>query len=650
MSQVREFKTESKQLLNLMINSIYTHKEIFLRELISNASDAIDKYKFLSMQDDALKLESDYQILISINKEERTLGIKDNGIGMTEEELVENLGTIAQSGTKSFLERLKTNNTNNDNITLDVIGQFGVGFYSAFMVAKKVVVRTKSPYSDKAYIWESTGEDTYTIQETTKEDHGTEVILYLRDNTEEENYDEFLEEYRIKNLVKKYSDYVHYPICMYVSKQVPKEDNKDEYETVLELEQLNSMTPIWKKSKAEITEEELKQFYRYQFRDYEDPLKAFHMNVEGLLNYNALIFIPKIAPFDLYSEKYEKGLQLYSRGVFIQDKCKELVPDYLRFIKGLVDSPDLPLNISREILQHNRHISKIANNLEKKIKNELEKMLANEREQYIEFFKTYGVHLKFGIYDNFGEKKDFLKDLLIYVSSKNKEYVTLKEYVERMKPDQEFIYYATGSSIEQIEKLPQMELLRDKEIEVLYLTDDIDEFTIKVLMNYDNKQFKNITQGDLNLESLEEKRELKKKEKTYKKLLEAIKENLKDKVSDVKLSSRLKDSAVCLVSSDDISFEMERVLQHMPGGNLGIKATRILEINPNHKLIQALEAIYEKNQDDIKDYAELLYDQALLVAGFTLEDPMDFAKKLNNLMIKTVDFTYSYNETKDQEN
>lgn len=650
MSQVREFKTESKQLLNLMINSIYTHKEIFLRELISNASDAIDKYKFLSMQDDALKLESDYQILISINKEERTLGIKDNGIGMTEEELVENLGTIAQSGTKSFLERLKTNNTNNDNITLDVIGQFGVGFYSAFMVAKKVVVRTKSPYSDKAYIWESTGEDTYAIQETTKEDHGTEVILYLRDNTEEENYDEFLEEYRIKNLVKKYSDYVHYPICMYVSKQVPKEDNKDEYETVLELEQLNSMTPIWKKSKAEITEEELKQFYRYQFRDYEDPLKAFHMNVEGLLNYNALIFIPKIAPFDLYSEKYEKGLQLYSRGVFIQDKCKELVPDYLRFIKGLVDSPDLPLNISREILQHNRHISKIANNLEKKIKNELEKMLANEREQYIEFFKTYGVHLKFGIYDNFGEKKDFLKDLLIYVSSKNKEYVTLKEYVERMKPDQEFIYYATGSSIEQIEKLPQMELLRDKEIEVLYLTDDIDEFTIKVLMNYDNKQFKNITQGDLNLESLEEKRELKKKEKTYKKLLEAIKENLKDKVSDVKLSSRLKDSAVCLVSSDDISFEMERVLQHMPGGNLGIKATRILEINPNHKLIQALEAIYEKNQDDIKDYAELLYDQALLVAGFTLEDPMDFAKKLNNLMIKTVDFTYSYNETKDQEN
>lgn len=650
MSQVREFKTESKQLLNLMINSIYTHKEIFLRELISNASDAIDKYKFLSMQDDALKLESDYQILISINKEERTLGIKDNGIGMTEEELVENLGTIAQSGTKSFLERLKTNNTNNDNITLDVIGQFGVGFYSAFMVAKKVVVRTKSPYSDKAYIWESTGEDTYAIQETTKEDHGTEVILYLRDNTEEENYDEFLEEYRIKNLVKKYSDYVHYPICMYVSKQVPKEDNKDEYETVLELEQLNSMTPIWKKSKAEITEEELKQFYRYQFRDYEDPLKAFHMNVEGLLNYNALIFIPKIAPFDLYSEKYEKGLQLYSRGVFIQDKCKELVPDYLRFIKGLVDSPDLPLNISREILQHNRHISKIANNLEKKIKNELEKMLANEREQYIEFFKTYGVHLKFGIYDNFGEKKDFLKDLLIYVSSKNKEYVTLKEYVERMKPDQDFIYYATGSSIEQIEKLPQMELLRDKEIEVLYLTDDIDEFTIKVLMNYDNKQFKNITQGDLNLESLEEKRELKKKEKTYKKLLEAIKENLKDKVSDVKLSSRLKDSAVCLVSSDDISFEMERVLQHMPGGNLGIKATRILEINPNHKLIQALEAIYEKNQDDIKDYAELLYDQALLVAGFTLEDPMDFAKKLNNLMIKTVDFTYSYNETKDQEN
>lgn len=650
MSQIREFKTESKQLLNLMINSIYTHKEIFLRELISNASDAIDKYKFLSMQDELLKLESDYQILITINKDERSLSIKDNGIGMTEEELIENLGTIAQSGTKTFLERLKANNPNNDNITIDVIGQFGVGFYSAFMVAQRVVVKTKSPYSDKAYLWESTGEDTYTIEETTKEDHGTEVILYLRDNTDEENYDEFLDEYRIKSLVKKYSDYVHYPICMYVKKRVPKEDNKEEYEEVQELEQLNSMTPIWKKSKNEITDEELNKFYRYQFRDFEDPLKAFHMNVEGLLNYNALIFIPKIAPFDLYSEKYEKGLQLYSRGIFIQDKCKELVPDYLRFIKGLVDSPDFPLNISREILQHNRQIAKIASNLEKKIKNELEKMLANERDKYIEFFKTYGVHIKYGIYDNFGEKKDFLKDLLIYVSSKNKEYVTLKEYVERMKPDQEYIYYATGANIDQIEKLPQMELLRDKDIEVLYFTDDIDEFAIKVLMNYEGKAFKNITQGDLNLESLEEKRELKKKEKTYKKLLDALKDSLKEKVSDVKLSSRLKDSAVCLVSNDDLSFEMERVLQNMPGGNLGVKATRILEINPNHKLIQALDTIYEQNQDDIKDYAELLYDQALLVAGFTLDDPTSFAKRLNELMIKTANINNHDNKTKDQEN
>ncbi|HEY8364605.1 MAG TPA: molecular chaperone HtpG [Haloplasmataceae bacterium] len=636
MSNVREFKTESKQLLNLMINSIYTHKEIFLRELISNASDAIDKYHFLSLQDNSLTKNEDYEIRIEVSKEKKTITIIDNGIGMTEEELVDNLGTIAKSGSKSFLEKLQNNN-NNNNITLDIIGQFGVGFYSAFMVAKKVVVKTKSPFSDTGFLWESTGEDTYTIEKTEKADHGTEITLYLRDNQDEdERYEDYLEEYKIRQLVKKYSDYVRYPIRMEVTKHVPKEDNKDEYETITELETLNSMIPIWKKSKAEITTEELNKFYQYQFHDYENPIKAIHMNVEGVLNYNALIFIPKEAPYDLYSDKYEKGLQLYSKGVFIQDKCKELVPDYLRFIKGLVDSPDLSLNISREILQHDKQLTKIAANLEKKIKNELEKMLANERDKYIEFFEIYGVNLKYGIYDMFGAKKDLLKDLIIFKSSSKKEYTTLKEYVERMKENQEFIYYVTGSNITQLDKLPQMELLIEKDYEVLYFTDDIDEFAIKMMQEYEGKKFKNISSGDLNLESKEEQKEIKKQEKTYKDLLNCIKESLSDKVSEVKLSSRLKDSAVCLVSSDDISFEMEKVLATMSGAKNSVKAKRILEINPKHQLFQALENLYSKDKEQIKDYADLLYSQALLIEGFNLEDPIAFSNKMCELMVKSI--------------
>ncbi len=633
MSQVREFKTESKQLLNLMINSIYTHKEIFLRELISNASDAIDKYHFLSLQDDSLKSDEDYKIEIELSKDDKTITIKDTGIGMTEEELVENLGTIAKSGTKSFLEKLKENS---ENINLDIIGQFGVGFYSAFMVSSKVVVKTKSPFSKDGFVWESSGEETYSIEKIDKKEHGTEITLYLRENSEEdEQYDQYVEEYKIKELVKKYSDYVRYPIMMEVTKQVPKEDKKDEYESITEVETLNSMIPIWKKSKAEITDEDLNQFYQYQFHDYEDPIKSIHMNVEGVLNYNALIFIPKKAPYDLYSEKYEKGLQLYSKGVFIMDKCKELVPDYLRFIKGLVDSPDLSLNISREMLQHSKQLNKIASNLEKKIKNELERMLKNNREDYIEFYKTYGVNIKYGVYDQFGAKKDLLKDLILFTSSKTKELTTLKEYVERMNEDQEFIYYASGQSIDQLDKLPQMELLKDKDYEVLYFTDDIDEFAIKMLMQYDEKKFKNITQGDLNLESKEEKKELEEKEKTYKKLLKYIKDSLKDKVSEVKLSSRLKDSAVCLVSKDDVSFEMEKVLSVMPGANQNIKAQRVLEINPNHQLFQALEALFEKDKKQIKQYADLLYSQALLIEGFKLEDPIEFSNKMCELMIKS---------------
>ena len=478
MSNVREFKTESKQLLNLMINSIYTHKEIFLRELISNASDALDKYHFLALQDDKLKANEEDEIFIELSKDNKTITIIDNGIGMTEKELIENLGTIAQSGSKSFLEKLADKENNFD---LDIIGQFGVGFYSAFMVSQKVIVKTKSPYSDTGYIWESTGEETYSIEKTDKLTHGTEIILYLRENeADDEQYDSYLEEYKIKQLVKKYSDYVRYPIKMEVTKQVPKKDKTDEYESVTEIETLNSMVPIWKKSKQDITLEELNKFYQYQYHDYEDPIKAIHMNVEGALNYNALIFIPKQAPYDLYSDKYEKGLQLYSKGVFIQEKCKDLVPDYLRFLKGLVDSPDLSLNISREILQHDRQLAKIANNLEKKIKNELERMLNNEREKYLEFYKVYGVNLKYGVYDSFGAKKDLLKDLLLFYSSKTNDYTTLKEYIERMAEDQEFIYYVAGQSIEQLDKLPQMELLKEKEIEVLYFVDDIDEFAIKV--------------------------------------------------------------------------------------------------------------------------------------------------------------------------
>ncbi len=634
MSQVREFKTESKQLLNLMINSIYTHKEIFLRELISNASDAIDKYNYLSLQDETLKNHEDYKIEISTSKDDKTITIKDNGIGMTEEELVENLGTIAKSGSKLFLEKLKTNT---ENVNLDMIGQFGVGFYSAFMVASKVVVKTKSPFSDEGIVWESAGEETYTVEKTNKLDHGSEITLYLREDTdEEEQYDSYLEEYKIKELVKKYSDYVRYPIMMEVSKEVPVEDKEDKFETVTEMETLNSMIPIWKKSKSEISVEDLNQFYQYQFHDYEDPLKAIHMNVEGTLNYNALIFIPQKAPYDLYSEKYEKGLQLYSKGVFIMDKCKELLPDYLRFVKGLVDSPDLSLNISREILQHDKQLTKIATNLEKKIKNELERMLNNDREQYIEFYKTYGVNIKYGVYDLFGAKKDLLKDLVLFISSNTKEYTTLKEYVERMKEGQEFIYYASGNNMAQLEKLPQMELLKDKEYEVLYFTDDIDEFAIKVLLDYETKKFKNISSSDLNLESKEEKKALEKQEKTYKDLLTYIKESLVDKVSEVKLSSRLKDSAVCLVSKDDLSFEMEKVLAVMPGGSNGMKADRVLEINPNHQLFKALESVYETDKNQVKDYADLLYSQALLIEGFKLEDPMSFSNKMCDLMIKSM--------------
>lgn len=633
MAKTREFKAESKELLNLMINSIYSNKDIFIRELISNASDAIDKYNFISLTNENVPRVDEYEIVIERDEARRTITIRDNGIGMTEEELIENLGTIAKSGTKAFLEKMKELTEANAN--LDTIGQFGVGFYSAFMVAKKVEVKTRSPFSETGYLWSSEGVDTYTIEPIDKPEIGTEIIVYLREDEEDVSYSQYLDEYRLKEIVKKYSNYIRYPIKMLVTKQVPKEEkDKTEYETVQEWETVNSMIPIWRKNRNEVTDEELNEFYRYQFNDYLDPMKVIQMRIEGALNYDALIFIPKKAPYDLYSDKYEKGLQLYSKGVFIMDKCKELVPDYLKFVKGLVDSPDLSLNISREILQQNRQVQKIANNIEKKIINELKRMLRNEREQYIEFFETYGVHIKFGVYENYGEKKELLKDLLLFYSSETKNYTTLSEYVERMKEGQEYIYYATGQNRELIEKLPQMEQLKEKKYEVLFFTDDIDEFAINMLREYEGKRFKNISTGDLGLESEEEKKEREEKAKEHKGLLKAIEKALKDRVSEVRLSSRLKNSAVCLVSKDSLSLEMEKILSNMRGANGLIKAERVLEINPNHRLFKALENVYERDKKAITTYAEVLYNQALLIEGFPLEDPVSFANQLNELLIK----------------
>lgn len=636
MAKTREFKAESKELLNLMINSIYSNKDIFIRELISNASDAIDKYNFISLTNENVPRVDEYEIVIERDEARRTITIRDNGIGMTEEELIENLGTIAKSGTKAFLEKMKELTEANAN--LDTIGQFGVGFYSAFMVAKKVEVKTRSPFSETGYLWSSEGVDTYTIEPIDKPEIGTEIIVYLREDEEDVSYSQYLDEYRLKEIVKKYSNYIRYPIKMLVTKQVPKEEkDKTEYETVQEWETVNSMIPIWRKNRNEVTDEELNEFYRYQFNDYLDPMKVIQMRIEGALNYDALIFIPKKAPYDLYSDKYEKGLQLYSKGVFIMDKCKELVPDYLKFVKGLVDSPDLSLNISREILQQNRQVQKIANNIEKKIINELKRMLRNEREQYIEFFETYGVHIKFGVYENYGEKKELLKDLLLFYSSETKNYTTLSEYVERMKEGQEYIYYATGQNRELIEKLPQMEQLKEKKYEVLFFTDDIDEFAINMLREYEGKRFKNISTGDLGLESEEEKKEREEKAKEHKGLLKAIEKALKDRVSEVRLSSRLKDSAVCLVSKDSLSLEMEKILSNMRGANGLIKAERVLEINPNHRLFKALENVYERDKKAITTYAEVLYNQALLIEGFPLEDPVSFANQLNELLIKATE-------------
>ena len=639
MSEIREFKTESKRLLDLMVNSIYTNREIFLRELVSNASDAIDKYHYLSLENEGLDRSRKYEIHLVPNKEDRTLTITDNGIGMTKEEIINSLGTIAKSGSLEFMKNL-SDKTEAEKV--EIIGQFGVGFYSAYMVASKVIVKTKSPFADQAYQFESTGTDSYSIEEIDWEgESGTKIILYLRDNTEEDSYDEFLETYRIKALIKKYSDYIRYPVTMYITKSVPKEKTDEnaetEYEDVTELNTLNSMLPIWKKKKSEVTEEELNEFYRQKFQDYQDPLANIFINVEGALNYTALVFIPKKAPYDLYSDKYERGIQLYSKGVFIMEKCKDLVPDYLRFIKGLVDSSDLSLNISREILQQNRELEKIATNVEKKIVSKLENMLKNDREKYLEFFNTYGINLKYGVYDKFGLKKDLLKDLLIYQTTNKDEMVTLKEYIEAMPEGQECIYYASGKDKAAVLALPQMDLIKKQGYDVLVLTDDVDEFAIMVMQEYEGKQFKSINQGDLDILSENEKQKLEEISEDKKSMLDKIKEALKDDVKDVVISKRLTDSPVCLVSEDGMSFEMERVMAQVPNGR-GLKATRILEINPHHKLFETLENLYNDNDSSLADYAKLLYSQALLIEGFKLDNPVEFSNKMCELMIKSAKY------------
>lgn len=638
MAETKQFKAESKRLLEMMINSIYTHKEIFLRELISNASDAIDKLYFKSLTDDKVGMsKSDFKIFIKADKDNGTLTITDNGIGMTAEELENNLGIIANSGSLAF----KTANSDaKEKEDIDVIGQFGVGFYSAFMVAKEVEVRTKAYGSDKAYVWKSEGVDGYTIDECDKDTVGTEIILTMKENTEDEQYDDFLEQWKIKSLVKKYSDYIRYPIMMDMEKTRYLEDKDDEEgnsepktEKYIETETLNSMVPIWKKNKTEVTEEEYNSFYKEKFYDYSDPLKSIHVKTEGTATYNALLYIPSQAPFDYYSKSFEKGLQLYSSGVLIMDKCADLLPDHFSFVRGLVDSEDLSLNISRELLQHDRQLKLIARSLERTIKNELKKMQTNEREKYEKFWKQFGVQIKFGVYNEYGAHKEVLKDLLLFTSSAEKKLVTLEEYVSRMKEDQKYIYYAAGDTVDKIDLLPQIERFKDKGIEVLYLTDNVDEFAVKTLENYDEKQFKSISESGADLDSEEEKEAAKKASEENKELLEYLKTALDGKVTEVVISEKLKSHPVCLSNKGQISLEMEKVFNSMPNEEQKIRAERVLEINASHPIFEKLKSLFGNDNDTVSKYAKILYDEALLIEGMPIENPLEFSKLVCELMV-----------------
>ncbi len=628
----KQFKAESKKLLDMMINSIYTHKEIFLRELISNASDAIDKLYFKSLTDDSVKLKKDdYKIHIDINKDERKLTISDNGIGMTAEELEQNLGTIAKSGSLNFKKENKDSENSDD---ISVIGQFGVGFYSSFMVAEKVVVTSKAFGSENAYQWTSTGVDGYTLEECEKDEAGTVIELYLKENNDNEDYDQYLQQYKIEDLVKKYSDYIRYPITMQMEKQVPDKDDKEKTVTEVSEETLNSMIPIWRKNKSELKAEDYNEFYKNKFMDFNDPAKVIHTKTEGQATFDALLYIPKDLPFNYNTVDYKKGLQLYSNGVLIMDKCSDLLPDYFGFVRGLVDSADLSLNISREMLQHDHQLKIIAKAIDKKIKSELAKMLKNDREKYEEFFKTFGVSLKYGMYENYGMEKDSLKDLVLFKTSFADSYTTLKEYVERMKEDQDTIYYACGETADKIALLPQTDAVKEKGYEILYFTDNVDEFVIQVLMEYDGKKFANICKDELNLDSEDEKKALEEKNEKAKDMLDEMKNALDGEVSAVKYTNKLKNHAVCLSSEGYLSLEMEKILKAMPGAkNDAIKAQLVLEISDSNPLTKKLEDLFANDKEKLKKYTKILYNEARLISGLTIDNPTEFADSICELMV-----------------
>lgn len=635
MIETKEYQAESKELLKLMINSIYSNKEIFLRELISNASDAIDKYKYLELTSEGKILSKNYEIWIEPNKEARTLTITDNGIGMNKEDLINNLGTIAHSGSKEFLEKIKEAKEKNE---LDIIGQFGVGFYSAFIVADEVEVHTKT-LNDNGYCFKSNGESTYTIEEEDLKDTGTKIVLHLRKNENEENYDKYLEDYEIENLVRKYSDFVRYPIKMNETTKTPKLDEngkeiEGQFDEKTETKTLNSMIPLWKKNKKDVTDEDLNKFYKDNFMDYEDPLLALNLNVEGMVNFNSLVFIPSHVPYDLYSQNYEKGLKLYIKGIFIKDKAKELVPDYLKFIKGLVDTNDLTLNISREMLQEDPRLKKISETIENKVISNLKDFKTKDFEKYLKFYSLYGDHLMYGIYSSYGFKKNVLSDLLVFKSLNHDKEIDLKVYKDEMKKDQKFIYYACGKSVESIKLLPEIEKYKKDGIDVLFLTRDIDEFAFQMMNEYEKVEFKNIAVHDKDSLTEEEKTELETKEAENKELLDNIKEALKGKVDEVSLSNKLVDSPVCISTKDGLSLNMEKTLNNIPSEEKA-KASKVLEINPDHELFKAMGDI-KADKDTVKKYSDVLYDEAMLLEGFEVQDKENFIKNLNELMLKSL--------------
>jgi len=624
MMETKEFKAESKRLLEMMINSIYSQREVFLRELISNASDAIDKIYYRALSDDAITFhKEDYYIKIKADKQKRTLTITDSGIGMTKEELENNLGTIAKSGSFAFKNETVLKDGH------DIIGQFGVGFYAAFMVADVVTVTSKSLDSSIAYKWQSKGADGYTIEEAAKEQVGTEIVLTLKENSEEDQYDEFLDEHRLKQIIKKYSDFIRYPIKMDVSTSAPEQDENGEFAEFVEEQTINSMVPIWRKNKSELTDEDYERFYEDKRYGFDKPLTHIHVSVDGAIRYNAILYVPEKAPFDYYSKEYEKGVELYSNGVLIMEKCADLLPDYFSFVKGLVDSEDLSLNISREMLQHDRQLKKIEKNITKKIKGQLKTLLKDEREKYEAFYQSFGRQLKFGVYNDFGANKEMLEDLLLFYSSKEKKLVSLDEYISKMADEQKYIYYATGESIERINKLPQTELVADEGYEILYFTDDIDEFAIKMLHVYKDKEFKSVSSSDLGINVND--KETTETEEEVKPLLQFMKEALNGKVKDVKISTRLKSHPVCLSTEGELTIEMEKILNAMPDSQ-GVTADKVLEINTSHEVFQSLKTAFAQDNDKLTLYTNLLYNQALLIEGLPIEDPVEFTNNICKIM------------------